>query len=126
MIIIVVTIMGRSISPESFLEETIKKIGVVQKLIFEKAPNNQFGGSFRVDAYEFFIPTKFSDDKSLEKNKLEKELKYMKGFLASVESKLSNKRFILNAPKDVVAIEKKKVEDAKEKINLIEKSLAGL
>ena len=49
----------------------------------------------------------------------------MKGFLASVESKLSNKRFILNAPKDVVAIEKKKVEDAKEKINLIEKSLAG-
>ena len=60
-----------------------------------------------------------------EKNKLEKELKYMKGFLASVESKLSNKRFILNAPEDVVAIEKKKVEDAKEKINLIEKSLAG-
>ena len=49
----------------------------------------------------------------------------MKGFLASVESKLSNKRFILNAPKDVIAIEKKKVEDAKEKINLIEKSLAG-
>ena len=100
-------------------------IGLVQKLIFGKAPNNQSGGSFRVDTYEFFIPTKFSDDKSLEKNKLEKELKYMKGFLASVESKLSNKRFILNAPEDVVAIEKKKVEDAKEKINLIEKSLAG-
>ena len=111
---------------KSFLEATIKKIGLVQKLIFGEAPNNQSGGSFRVDTYEFFIPTKFSDDKSLEKNKLEKELKYMKGFLASVESKLSNKRFILNAPEDVVAIEKKKVEDAKEKINLIEKSLAGL
>ena len=61
----------------------------------------------------------------MEKKKLEKELKYIKGFLASVEGKLSNKSFILNAPKDVVAIEKKKVEDAREKINLREKSLAA-
>ena len=39
----------------------------------------------------------------------------MKGFLASVESKLSNKRFILNAPKDVVAIEKKKLRMLKKR-----------
>lgn len=109
-----------------FFEAIIKKIGLVEKIIFGEAPIHQSGGSFRVESYEFFIPTKFSNDKVLEKKKLEKELKYVKGFLASVESKLSNKRFILNAPKDVVAMEKKKVVDAKEKINSIEKSLADL
>ena len=109
-----------------FFEAIIKKIGLVKKIIFGEAPIHQSGGSFRVESYEFFIPTKFSNDKVLEKKKLEKELKYVKGFLASVESKLSNKRFILNAPKDVVAMEKKKVVDAKEKINSIEKSLADL
>ena len=109
-----------------FFEATIRKIGLVEKIIFGEATNNQSGGSFRVEAYEFFIPTKVSNDVGLEKKKLEKELKYMKGFLASVEGKLTNKSFILNAPKDIVDMEKKKVEDAKEKIILLEKSLLDL
>ena len=113
-------------SSNPFFEATIRKIGLVEKIIFSEATNNQSGGSFRVEAYEFFIPTKVSSDVGLEKKKLEKELKYMKGFLASVEGKLTNKSFILNAPKDVVDMEKKKVEDAKEKIILLEKSLLDL
>jgi valyl-tRNA synthetase len=57
---------------------------------------------------------------------MEEELQYMKGFLASVEKKLSNERFVANAPEKVVAMEQKKVADAKEKIALLEKSLLAL
>ena len=49
----------------------------------------------------------------------------MKGFLASVEKKLANERFVANAPEKVIAIERKKVAEAKEKISLLEKSLAS-
>jgi len=57
---------------------------------------------------------------------LNDELNYMKGFLESAEKKLSNKNFVSNAPEKVVFIERKKVADAKEKITLLEKSLASL
>ena len=49
----------------------------------------------------------------------------MKGFLASVEKKLANEKFVANAPAQVIANERKKVADAKEKIDLLEKSLSA-
>jgi valyl-tRNA synthetase len=49
----------------------------------------------------------------------------MKGFLASVEKKLANEKFVANAPEQVIANERKKVADAKEKIELLEKSLSS-
>ncbi|MEM9649954.1 MAG: hypothetical protein AAF969_15865, partial [Bacteroidota bacterium] len=54
------------------------------------------------------------------------ELNYTKGFLQSVQKKLSNERFVNNAPEKVVAIEKKKAADAEAKIETLEKSLASL
>ena len=50
----------------------------------------------------------------------------MKGFLKSVEKKLLNKKFTDNAPQAVVDIEKKKAEDAKEKINIITSNIKDL
>ena len=58
--------------------------------------------------------------------RLTDELIYIKGFLASVEKKLSNRKFVENAPKQIVLNEKKKVSDAKEKIKILERSLAAL
>ena len=58
--------------------------------------------------------------------KLQEELKYTQGFLRSVQGKLSNERFVNNAPDAVVASEKKKEEDALAKIKMLEESLAGL
>ncbi|MDO7576184.1 MAG: hypothetical protein MUQ86_04725, partial [Flavobacteriaceae bacterium] len=49
-----------------------------------------------------------------------------KGFLASVEKKLANERFVSNAPEQVIAIERKKAADAEEKIKMLEKSLSLL
>ena len=107
-------------------DASIKKLGGIQKVYYTTPAKEQSGGSFRVSTYEFFIPTLTSDDPEAERKKIEEELKYMKGFLASVEKKLSNERFVANAPEKVVAMEQKKVADAKEKISLLEKSLLAL
>ena len=58
-----------------------------------------------------------------EKKNLEKELEYTKGFAASVEKKLSNERFVNNAPDSVVASERKKIADAHAKIAQMEEKL---
>ncbi|MEM9857220.1 MAG: valine--tRNA ligase [Bacteroidota bacterium] len=75
---------------------------------------------------EFFIPLAGAIDISKEREELEKELAYTRGFLKSVEKKLSNERFINNAPEKVVAMEKKKMEDAKAKIKALEERLARI
>jgi valyl-tRNA synthetase len=55
-----------------------------------------------------------------------KELEYHRGFLLSVEKKLSNERFVQSAKSEVIDIERKKKADAEAKIRAIEESLAGL
>ena len=61
-----------------------------------------------------------------EKAEMEKELAYAKGFLNSVIKKLSNERFVNNAPEQVVANEKKKQADAEAKIKSLEEKLATM
>jgi valyl-tRNA synthetase len=104
-------------------EASIIKLGLLEGLYYENAPDKILGGSFRVDKLEFFIPTKVTEDPEAEKEKLITELNYTKGFLASVEKKLSNKRFVENAPEQVISLERKKAADAIDKINMLEKSL---
>ena len=82
--------------------------------------------SFRVKANEYFIPISGAIDVEAEIAKIEEELKYTKGILVSVQKKLSNERFVNNAPEKVIAIERKKQADAEAKIETLEKSLANL
>ena len=107
-------------------EASIEKLGGIGSFVYDSPSENSSGGSFRVGTFEFFIPTKTSEDPEAERKKLNEELKYMKGFLASVEKKLANEKFVANAPEQVIANERKKVADAKEKIELLEKSLSSL
>ena len=107
-------------------EASIEKLGGISSVVYDSPPEDSSGGSFRVGTFEFFIPTKTSEDPEAERQKLNEELKYMKGFLASVEKKLANEKFVANAPEQVIANERKKVADAKEKIELLEKSLSSL
>ena len=65
-------------------------------------------------------------DLSKRKEELLKDLAYLKGFLLSVDKKLSNERFVQNAKPEVVDIERRKKNDAEEKIKAIEESLAGI
>lgn len=75
---------------------------------------------------KFFIETTTLLDTSSQKLQLQKDLDYLKGFLASVDKKLSNERFVQNAKPEVIEIERKKKADAEAKIKVIEESLQTL
>jgi valyl-tRNA synthetase len=81
--------------------------------------------SFRVKSNEYFVPLSGAVDMEAEIRKIEEELDYTRGFLASVQKKLSNQRFVENAPQQVVDMERKKAADAESKIETLEKSLAN-
>ncbi|MGD1960776.1 MAG: valine--tRNA ligase, partial [Fulvivirga sp.] len=103
----------------------IKKLGNLSSWAqtTEKVENSS---NFVIKGDEFFMPLAGTVDMDKEREEMEKELTYTKGFLASVEKKLGNERFVNNAPEQVVALEKKKMEDAKAKIKVLEESLAGM
>lgn len=82
--------------------------------------------TFRVKSNEYFVPMVGAIDVEAEIKKLTEELNYTEGFLKSVQKKLSNERFVNNAPEQVVASEKKKEADALAKIETLKASLASL
>jgi valyl-tRNA synthetase len=73
----------------------------------------------------FITSAFFKQDTAGQKEDLEKDLIHLKGFLLSVEKKLSNEKFVANAKPEVLAIEQKKKADAEEKIKMIEATLAS-
>lgn len=79
-----------------------------------------------VDEHKFVIETFVTIDKEKQRIELQKDLDYLKGFLISVDKKLSNEKFVSNAKPEVVESERKKKADAEEKIKVIEESLASL
>lgn len=81
---------------------------------------------FLVGTVEYSIPLADKINVEEEIAKLEKELKRYEGFLAGVEKKLSNEKFVANAPEQVIALERKKQSDASEKIAAIRASIAAL
>jgi valyl-tRNA synthetase len=74
----------------------------------------------------FYVETEQELDTASQKEQLQKDLEYLKGFLQSVEKKLGNERFVQNAKPEVVDIERRKKADAEEKIKAIEESLSSL
>lgn len=82
--------------------------------------------SFRVGKDTFFVTTGQTVDVAAEKERLQTELSYNQGFKVKLMKKLSNERFVNNAPTQVVEKERKKLADAEAKIALLEESLASL
>ena len=75
---------------------------------------------------KFYIQSEQGVQSESQKEDLEKELQYLQGFLASVDKKLNNERFVQNAKPEVVELEKRKKADAEAKIKMLEESLASL
>ena len=82
--------------------------------------------NFMVKSNEYFVPLSNNIDVKSEIVKLQKELDYTNGFLKIVEEKLSNKKFIQNAPQQLVDNEKNKLADAKRKIEILADKLSAL
>lgn len=105
--------------------EVIQKLANISEINFnQKTDKPSF--TFLVGANEFSIPLSENLDLGEEKEKTEEEIKYLKGFLISVDKKLSNEKFVANAKPEVVEIERKKQKDALDKIALLEEKLKSL
>jgi len=111
--------------PECIFYPVISKLGNISNIEeVEEKPDNAL--TFIVGSQEFYVPITSNVDVEAEIAKLQEELNYTEGFLKSVIKKLSNERFVNNAPKAVVAIEKQKQADAEARIKVIKEQLAGM
>ena len=106
-------------------DAVIVKLGNIESLEYvTEAVNGAL--TYRVKSNEYFIPIAGNIDIAAEIEKLEEELKYIQGFLKSVQVKLSNEKFVANAKPEIIANERNKEADALAKIATIEQSLASL
>jgi valyl-tRNA synthetase len=109
----------------SHFDSVIMKLGNIVAL--EYVSDKVDGAlSYRVKSNEYFIPITGNIDVAAEIAKLSEELTYTKGFLKSVQVKLSNEKFVANAKPEIIENERKKEADALAKIETIEQSIAGL
>ncbi|MCD9616508.1 valine--tRNA ligase [Chryseobacterium gleum] len=106
-------------------EAVVRKLANVSEIHFgQKTDKPSF--TFLVGATEVSIPLSENLDLGEEKAKTEEELKYLKGFLVSVEKKLSNEKFVANAKPEIVEVERQKQKDAQDKIAILEEKLKSL
>ena len=103
----------------------IEKMGNLEAINVVEAKSDGTS-SFMVGTTEYAVPLGSLIDVEAEVAKLQAELTYLEGFLNSVMKKLSNERFVSNAPEAVVAAERKKQADAESKIAAIKESLEKL
>jgi valyl-tRNA synthetase len=106
-------------------DHSLKKLANLDGISFV---NEKVEGAihFIIKTDEFYIPVDGDVDHDKQILELEKELNYMKGFLASIMKKLDNENFVKNAPDKVVDNERKKKFDAEGKIKKLEESLKNL
>jgi valyl-tRNA synthetase len=107
------------------MDAVIQKIGNLTELTYVTGKVEK-SFSFIVKGNEYFVPFAEEIDIEAEIAKMQEELTYTKGFLRSVDQKLSNEKFVSGAPVEVVAVEKKKQADAIAKIALLEDKLASM
>lgn len=117
-------VINKASSTQKF-DGLISKLGNISKINYtDSSVEKAF--SFRVKSNEYFLVADVTIDLEAEVAKIKEELNYTKGFLKSVQKKLSNARFVSNAPEQVVTSEKKKEADALAKIQTLESSLKNL
>ena len=115
----------RNETGDQFFDSIIIKLGNLSVLNYvDKKVDGAL--SFRVKSNEYYLPLSGSINIEEEIATLTQELEYTKGFLNSVMKKLSNERFVNNAPEQVIANERKKQSDAEAKIKTIEEQLSAI
>ncbi len=96
------------------------------KEIVQVSEKDGTASAFMVGTREYAVPLGNMIDVEAEIQKMEAQLQHLEGFLAGVKKKLSNERFVANAPETVVALERKKQSDSEEKIASLKESIAAL
>jgi len=118
-------LVKKSANHDTSLDAVVKKICNLSTLDYvQDKVGNAY--SFVSEGSEYFVP--FTDDIDLgaEIDKMQAELNYSRGFLLSVQKKLSNEKFVSSAPDAVVNAEKKKEQDALNMIAILEEKIASM
>ncbi|MBJ2183284.1 MAG: valine--tRNA ligase [Muribaculaceae bacterium] len=110
---------------DASVHDVVRKLANISEIV-ENAEKDPAAMSFLVGTLEFEVPMAASLDIEAELARLRKEHDYYTGFKASVEKKLSNERFVNNAPAAVVETERRKLADADQKLAAIAASIAAL
>ncbi|MFD1630261.1 valine--tRNA ligase [Pseudopedobacter beijingensis] len=130
----------KQISPKEALKLFVKKGSEInfdnyKNVLFKLGNISEFtqvdeklsgSASFLAGRDEFYIPLEGNVDVAAEKEKIEKEIAYLQGFLKAVNAKLSNERFVQNAKADIVENERNKQADAEAKIKILEETFKSL
>jgi valyl-tRNA synthetase len=79
-----------------------------------------------IENQKVFVNSEKAIDSTESKQKIEEEIQYTRGFVASVEAKLKNEKFVNNAPTNVLEMEQKKLQDGLERLKSLETQLANI
>ncbi len=110
---------------DDYFSDVVKKL--CNLLSIEQTSGKVDGAStFMINTSEYYVPLGDLIDVAGEIKKLKEELIYQQGFLTAVETKLSNERFVKNAPEQVVNIERNKKADIETRIKAIEERIESL
>ena len=109
---------------EAFTDLIVKMANLSDVMVVEAKGDGS--SSFMVGTTEFAVPLGNLIDTEAEIQKMEAELKHLEGFLVGVKKKLSNERFVANAPAQVVELERKKQSDAETKIAALNENIQKL
>jgi valyl-tRNA synthetase len=120
--IVIKTSQTELYEPYQFL---IKKLANVSSILFNAVETHNYA-SISVSTDQVFVKLNIEIDAVAEAEKINKEIEYLVGFMASVDIKLSNEKFVANAKPELVEKERQKKDDALAKIEVLKQSLAGL
>lgn len=112
-------------NPIAALDSLVVKMANVNGVVVVEAKGEGVS-SFMVGTTEYAVSLGGLIDVEAEIAKAEAELKHLEGFLNGVKKKLSNERFVNNAPAAVVELERKKQSDAESKIATLKETIASL
>ncbi|MBS1765048.1 MAG: valine--tRNA ligase [Bacteroidetes bacterium] len=106
---------------QSTFDSTIKKLANISEITLAESFEKCY--TFLSGTQEYAIPFNAGIDSEAERQRIEKEIAYNKGFLETVMKKLGNQNFVSKAKPEVLANEEKKKADAEQKINALQAQL---
>ena len=109
------------------MDSIIKKLANISDIKVVPAFDSSVSGvNFMIKTNEFFVPLTEHINVEEEVAKMKAEIEYFEKFLKGVNAKLSNEKFVNNAPESVVAMERKKQSDAQTKIENLNNRIQSL
>lgn len=117
-------LMDKLTNDGGYLNLIIKLTNLASIELTNEEPANTTSFVSGTEKFYLYIPKTI--DVEQEKQRIQKELEYERGFVKSIENKLSNERFVNNAPSEVIEKERQKINDGQARVKNLEEILSNL